>query len=225
MRFQLAVVLGMSCLLTCQVSGQEKTAFKAPQDKLSYALGMDLGNTLRKQAIKVDPTIFSQGLKDALSGDKTLLTEEEVRATVTQLQNEMRNNLLAKNKKEGEDFLAQNRTKEGVIVLPSGLQYKILKAGDGKKPTLEDTVICHYRGTLVDGTEFDNSYKRNQTASFPVKGVIKGWTEALQLMPVGSKWQLFIPAALAYADGGMGPISPNSTLIFEVELISIQKPT
>ncbi len=221
MTFQLTVVLGMAGLLACQVSGQQKTAFKTQQDKVSYALGMDLGNSLRKQAIQVDPAIFSQGLKDALSGVKTLLTEEEVRATIAQLQREMRDKLLARNKKEGEAFLAQNRTKEGVVTLPSGLQYKILKAGNGKKPTIEDTVVCHYRSTMLDGTEFDNSYKRNQTASFPVKGVIKGWTEALQLMTVGSKWQLFIPANLAYGDGGLGPVSPNSTLIFEVELISI----
>jgi FKBP-type peptidyl-prolyl cis-trans isomerase FklB len=131
--------------------------------------------------------------------------------------------LAEKNKKEGEAFLAQNKAKEGIVALPSGLQYKILTAGAGNKPALEDTVVCHYKGTLIDGTEFDSSYKRNQPATFAVKGVIKGWTEALQLMAVGSKWQLFIPASLAYGESARGNvIGPNSTLLFEVELISIQ---
>ncbi len=209
-------------LVAAQVSAQDSAAFKTPKEKLSYALGMDLGLSLQKQAIEVDPAVFAQALKDSLSGGKTLLTEEEARATITALQTEMREKFVAKNKKEGEDFMAQNKTKEGVVALPSGLQYKILKEGTGKKPTLDDTVVCNYRGTLVDGTEFDSSYKRNQPASFPLKGVIKGWTEALQLMPVGSRWQLFIPPELAYGDRGAGTISPDSTLIFEVELISIQ---
>jgi FKBP-type peptidyl-prolyl cis-trans isomerase FklB len=130
--------------------------------------------------------------------------------------------LAEKNKKAGEAFLAENQKKEGVVTLPSGLQYKILKAGDGKKPTLDDTVVCHYRGALLDGTEFYNSYKRNQPMTIQVKGVIKGWTEALQLMPVGSKWQLFVPPNLAYGELGSGPIGPNSTLIDEVELLSIK---
>jgi FKBP-type peptidyl-prolyl cis-trans isomerase FklB len=129
----------------------------------------------------------------------------------------------AANKTEGETFLAANKNKEGVITLPSGLQYKILQAGTGPKPAATDSVVCNYRGTLINGTEFDSSYKRGQPATFPVNGVIKGWTEALQLMPVGSKWQLFVPAQLAYGDRGAGAdIGPNATLIFEVELLSIQ---
>jgi FKBP-type peptidyl-prolyl cis-trans isomerase FklB len=180
--------------------------------------------------VDVDPTVFGQGLNDALSGGKTLLTEAEVRTIITALQTEMKVKLdaaqaqaAAKNKKDGEAFLAANKVKEGIVTLPSGLQYKILKAGTGRKPTLDDTVVCHYRGTLIDGTEFDSSYKRNQPATFPVKGVIKGWTEALQLMPAGSKWQLFIPSNLAYAErGAPAVIGPNAALIFEVELISIQ---
>jgi FKBP-type peptidyl-prolyl cis-trans isomerase len=138
------------------------------------------------------------------------------------MQNEIKSKLVAKNKEQGAEFLAKNKTKEGVVTLPSGLQYKTLKEGNGKKPGLEDTVVCNYVGTLVDGTEFDSSYKRNQPVAFPVKGVIKGWTEALQLMPVGSKWQLFIPPELAYGAQGTGPIAPESTLIFEVELLSIK---
>ena len=221
MQLKSAAVLG-AVLLAAQVSAQEPAALKTPKDKLSYALGMDLGNSLRKQSLEVDPTVFAQGLKDALSGGKTLLTEAETRAAIASLQTEIRKNMVAQNKAQGSAFLSQNKSKEGVVTLPSGLQYKILKAGDGKKPALGDTVVCQYRGTLVDGTEFDSSYKRNQPATFPVKGVIKGWTEALQLMPVGSKWQLFIPPDLAYGGQGPGSIGPESTLIFEVELLDIK---
>jgi FKBP-type peptidyl-prolyl cis-trans isomerase len=171
-------------------------------------------------------------MKDALSGNKTLLTEEEARSALMQLQSEMQAKMQAKqaaegeaNKKEGDAFLAANKTKEGVVTLPSGLQYKILTPGSGPKPTPTDSVVCNYKGTLINGTEFDSSYKRGEPATFPVTGVIKGWTEALQLMPVGSKWQLFVPADLGYGPRGTpgGPIGPNSTLIFEVELMSIKE--
>jgi len=168
MQLKSAAVLG-AVLLAAQVSAQEPAALKTPKDKLSYALGMDLGNSLRKQSLEVDPTVFAQGLKDALSGGKTLLTEAETRAAIASLQTEIRKNMVAQNKAQGSAFLSQNKSKEGVVTLPSGLQYKILKAGDGKKPALGDTVVCQYRGTLVDGTEFDSSYKRNQPATFPVK--------------------------------------------------------
>lgn len=222
--------IGMSLIVACAMA-QEFTALKSPKEKLSYALGVDLGNQFRQQGIEIDPALFADGLKSALSGGKTLLTEQEVKSVIGELQTRMREKQAAtvkeisdKNKKEGEAFLAANKTKEGVVTLPSGLQYKILKAGDGKKPTIDDTVICHYRGTLLNGNEFDSSYKRNQPATFAVKGVIKGWTEALQLMPVGSKWQLFIPSALGYGErGATSLIAPNSALIFEVELISIQE--
>jgi len=229
MRMSWAVILGVSLITTC-ATAQESTALKSPKEKLSYALGVDLGNQFRQQAVEIDPAIFAEGLKTALGGGKTLLTEQEIRSVIGELQNKMREKQAAavkeiseKSKKEGEAFLAENKTKEGVVTLPSGLQYKILKAGDGKKPTIDDTVVCHYRGTLINGTEFDSSYKRNQPATFAVKGVIKGWTEALQLMPVGSKWQLFIPSALGYGERGATTlIPPNSALIFEVELLSIQ---
>jgi FKBP-type peptidyl-prolyl cis-trans isomerase FklB len=185
----------------------------------------------------VDPAILSRGIKDVLTGGKPAMTDDEVRAKLMELskqvqaaqqeaqkkQQEANKVVGEKNRKEGDTFLSDNKSKEGVVALPSGLQYKILKAGDGPKPTAADTVTCNYRGTLIDGKEFDSSYKRGQPASFPVGGVIKGWTEALQLMPVGSKWQLFIPADLAYGDRQAGPdITPGSTLIFEVELLSIQ---
>jgi len=205
-------------------------ALKSDKDKVSYAIGVNIGKSMRKDTVDVDPAIFSRGMKDALAGGKLLLTDDEIKATLTKLQTELRARqevAMQKagdiNKKAGDDFLAQNKTKEGVVALPDGLQYKVLKQGNGPKPTATDSVVCNYRGTLLDGTEFDSSYKRGQPATFPVNGVIKGWTEAVQLMPVGSKWQLFIPADLAYGNRGAGAdIGPNATLIFEVELLSIQ---
>jgi len=200
------------------------------KDKLSYAIGMNFGHGLKQQPIEVDPKIVAQGFRDSFAGGKTALTEDEVRTLLTELQTElqgkqeaMMQQLQGANKKEGDAFLLANKTKEGVVTLPSGLQYKILTEGKGPKPTASDAVVCNYRGTLINGKEFDSSYKRGQPASFPVGGVIKGWTEALQLMPVGSKWELYVPASLAYGDRGAGPdIGPGATLIFEVELLSIQ---
>jgi FKBP-type peptidyl-prolyl cis-trans isomerase len=192
-------------------------------------IGSGLGANLKKQSVDVDFNLVAQGLKDSMAGGKTLLTEEQEKAVLTEVQNEIRKEQQekteqagAKNKTEGEAYLAANKSKEGVVTLPDGLQYKILKAGTGPKPAAADSVVCNYKGTLIDGTEFDSSYKRGQPATFGVGQVIKGWTEALQLMPVGSKWQLVIPAGLAYGERGAGgEIGPNSTLIFEVELISI----
>jgi FKBP-type peptidyl-prolyl cis-trans isomerase FklB len=212
-------------------------ALTTDKDKTSYAIGADLGMKLKQAEIDVDPAILSRAVKDVLSGGKTAMTDDEVRAKLMELtkglqakqqenqkkQAEADKSIGEKNRKDGDAFLAENKSKEGVVALPSGLQYKILKTGDGPKPTPQDTVTCNYRGTLLDGKEFDSSYKRGQPASFPVGGVIKGWTEGLQLMPVGSKWQLFIPADLAYGDRRAGPdITPGSTLIFEVELLSIK---
>jgi len=200
------------------------------KDKLSYAIGMNVAKGLQRQSVEVDPAIVAQGLKDTLAGGKTLLTDQEAQTVMTELQADMRKKQEEKaklagdaNKQEGDAFLAANKTKEGVVTLPSGLQYKVLKQGDGPKPTATDSVVCNYKGTLINGTEFDSSYKRGQPATFPVNGVIKGWTEALQLMPTGSKWQLFVPPDLAYGARGAGQdIGPNATLIFEVELLSIQ---
>jgi FKBP-type peptidyl-prolyl cis-trans isomerase FklB len=202
---------------------------KTDKDKQSYAMGMNLGLGLHKQGMTLDTALVARGMKDAMSGGKTAMTEEEARTAVQQLQGMIRQNAEAKaheagatNRKAGEEFLAANKSKDGVVTLPSGLQYKILTQGNGPKPTASDTVTCNYRGTLIDGKEFDSSYKRGQPASFNVSGVIKGWTEALQLMPVGSKWQLFIPSDLAYGDRSPSPdIAPGDTLIFEVELLSI----
>jgi FKBP-type peptidyl-prolyl cis-trans isomerase FklB len=203
---------------------------KTLKDKNSYAFGMNIGRGLRQNSVEIDPAILMRGIKDVLAGGKTLLTDEEAQAMLTAIQNDlrkkqqdMRQQAGDTNKKEGEAFLTQNKTKDGVITLSSGLQYKIVKAGDGPKPAATDSVVCNYRGTLINGTEFDSSYKRGQPATFPVGQVIKGWTEALQLMPVGSKWELYVPPDLAYGDRGAGPnIGPHATLVFEVELLSIQ---
>jgi FKBP-type peptidyl-prolyl cis-trans isomerase len=215
---------------TVKPTSQRPLVLKTDKDKVSYALGMNLGTNLHRDSIDIDTAIFLRALKDTLAGGKTLLTESETRAALTQLQTEVRGKQMEKmklageaNKKEGDSFLTANKTKEGIVTLPSGLEYKILTQGTGPKPAATDTVVCNYRGTLINGTEFDSSYKRGQPAIFPVSGVIKGWTEALQLMPVGSKWQLFLPAELAYGERGPSPeIGPNSTLVFEVELLSIQ---
>jgi FKBP-type peptidyl-prolyl cis-trans isomerase FklB len=213
---------------------QTVLALKTSKDKASYAVGLNVGRNLgaqlRQQSVEVDQAILLRGVKDALAGGKTLMTDDEAKAALSQLQADTRNKQMEKmkvvsetNKKEGLDFLGANKTKEGVVTLPSGLQYKILAEGTGPKPTGMDTVLCNYLGTLINGTEFDSSYKRGQPASFQVNGVIKGWTEALQLMPAGSKWQLFVPSELGYGDRGSGPnIGPGATLIFEVELLSIQ---
>jgi FKBP-type peptidyl-prolyl cis-trans isomerase FklB len=203
---------------------------KTQKDKASYAVGLGLGKSLKRDGVDVDPAIVSRGLRDALAGGKTLLTDDEVKTTMTAVQADVRKRQEAKlqvagetNKQEGEAFLAANKTQEGVVALPSGLQYKVLKEGTGPKPTATDSVVCNYRGTLLNNTEFDSSYKRGQPIALPVNGVIKGWTEALQLMPVGSKWQLFVPSELAYgARGAGGAIGPNATLVFEIELLSIQ---
>ena len=198
--------------------------------KNSYALGMEMASKLKGQVPELDPDLVSRGIRDVLAGDKPLLTEGELMAALTQLRNEAHTRqavalkgLADKNSRDGAAFLAENRTKEGVITLESGLQYKVLKAGDGPKPTRDDSVVCHYRGLLVDGTEFDSSYRRQRPATVALGRVIKGWREALQLMPVGSKWQIVVPSNLAYgAKPAAATIGPNATLVFEVDLLSIK---
>lgn len=233
--------------------GEERARILGGQtERTSYALGVDFGRKLTQHLAEVDADSLVQGLTDALGG-KTLLTEAELREALVAFQGQLRakqlkdrdegrvesrkelaerrTDLAEKNRKEGEAFLAENKTKDGVVTLESALQYKVLKAGEGPKPTVDDTVACNYSGTLIDGTEFDSSRKRQQPATFALKRVIKGWREALQLMPVGSKWQLFVPSQLAYGERGLTArarkrsvrvVEPNATLIFEVELISIQ---
>jgi FKBP-type peptidyl-prolyl cis-trans isomerase FklB len=226
MKVKMIVILGI-LLLVSQVNAQENLVLKSQKEKVSYIIGMEIGSNLKKQLADVDSTILAKGIQDALTDRKPLLTEKEIQETMAAFQKEMmvkQTEVAKKNKAEGEAFLSENKKKEGVKALPSGLQYKVIKAGTGKKPKSNDTVTVHYRGTLINGAEFDSSYKRGQPVSFPVSGVIPGWTEALQLMEVGAKWQLFIPSNLAYGEQGAGrDIGPNATLIFEVELVSIQE--
>lgn len=216
--------------LPALASAQEPAPLATGKARLSYAMGMDLGNQLKARSVDIDPAVFARGLGDALAGGQTLLTEAEAKAVISELQKAMAVQQAAaarttgeKNKAEGEAFLAANKAKEGVVTLPSGLQYRILTPGSGKLPTLEDTVVCHYRLQLVGGKEVDSSRQRGQPITIPVKGSIKGWTEVLQLMPVGSTWQVFVPSALAYGErGGGADIGPNATLVFEIELIAIK---
>lgn len=212
---------------------QAEAAFTNGADKLSYSIGVDIGRGLKRQEVPVRAEPLAQGIRDALAGSALQMTDEEMRASLNALQAEMmekqaqarqaRDAGAAMRSKAGVDFLEANKKKEGVVTLPSGLQYKIIKAGEGVKPTEANSVECHYRGTLIDGKEFDSSYKRGQPAVFPVTGVIAGWTEALKLMPVGSTWELYIPASLAYGTRGAGEdIGPNETLIFKLELLGIK---
>jgi len=228
-RMMLGVCLALA--VAGGVSAAEKTELKTQKEKSSYAIGMDMGNSLKRNSIDVDPDILAQAIKDVLKGKKLLMTEQEARATMTGLQKELQGKQQEKmkvqgekNKNEGEAYLTANKKKDGVKTLPSGLQYTVLAEGKGKSPKATDTVSVNYKGSLIDGTEFDSSYKRGEPATFPVGGVIKGWTEALQLMKEGAKWRLVIPADLAYGPQGTqgGPIGPNAVLIFEVELISIK---
>ncbi|MBC5991390.1 FKBP-type peptidyl-prolyl cis-trans isomerase [Pontibacter cellulosilyticus] len=196
------------------------------KEKISYIIGRDMAANLKKQGIEVEAESFLMGFKEAQEGKPSSLTQNDVQQAMMALQQEMaekQNAAGGENKKAGEAFLAENKDKEGVKTLPSGLQYMVLKEGTGKSPSASDTVTTHYHGTLIDGTTFDSSYERGQPATFPVNGVIAGWTEALQMMKEGAKWRLFIPSGLAYGAQGAGDvIGPNSTLIFDVELLSVK---
>jgi FKBP-type peptidyl-prolyl cis-trans isomerase FklB len=223
-------VLLCTAIIVGQATSQEKTELKTEKDSVSYAIGLNIGTRLKQQSVDIDAGLVARGINDAGSNGTRLLTEDQAESVINTLQQQIaakqdsvKKALGMKNKLDGEAFLAENKKKEGVIVLPDGLQYKILKEGNGKKPKADETVTVNYRGTLIDGTEFDSSTKRGEPSTFRVNGIIKGWTEALQMMPVGSKWQLFIPPELAYGERGAGNlIPPNATLIFEVELLSIK---
>ena len=225
--FGTVLVLGLAPV----VQAETNPALSDQKSRVSYAIGMMLGNNWKQQGLDIDPAIAVQAIKAVQGGGETLLTAEQAQETLSSFQKEFRAKQQAKqaelgtkNKAEGEAFLAKNKSAAGVTTLPDGLQYSVITAGAGPLPSATDSVSVNYRGTLIDGTEFDSSYKRGQPAQFPVGGVIHGWTEALQKMPVGSKWKLFIPAELAYGESGRPGIPPNSTLIFEVELLSIQAP-
>jgi FKBP-type peptidyl-prolyl cis-trans isomerase len=207
-------------------------ALETDVQRVSYAMGSGLGMRIKEEPFDLDLAAFSEGMKHSVEGTESLMSDEEKATTMQNFQQQQMAKQQAEqeavaeaNRQQGEAFLAENGQKEGVVTTESGLQYKILAAGEGEKPAETDTVEVHYRGTLLDGTEFDSSYKRNSTVSFPVNGVIPGWVEALQLMPVGSKWELYIPSDLAYGPGGTGggPIGPNAALVFEVELIAIKQ--
>ncbi len=240
--FRWTLALAVAGVLGSSVSGilaQDSAEMKleSREDKISYSIGVNIGNDIKRsferQGVEVTPAILAKGIQDALSDSDKLMTDQEIMELLTAFQQEMREKMAAKtaqksesadaNKAAGEAFLAKNRKKEGVVSLPSGLQYEVVEAGSGKSPSATDTVVVHYKGTLIDGKEFDSSYKRGQPATFPVNGVIKGWTEALQLMKEGAKWKLYIPSDLAYGSRGAGSdIGPNSTLVFDVELIEVK---
>lgn len=214
---------------TAATAAASTSPYATDKEKASYAIGENIGKSLKHDQLDVDPNIVSQGLKDGLTGAPSKISDAEAQAAMTNLRNKVMAQRQAEqqqagdvNKKAGEQFMAANKAKEGVVTLPDGLQYKIVKAGTGPKPKASDTVTVNYRGTLIDGTEFDSSEKHGEAATLGVGQVIKGWTEALQLMPVGSKWQLVIPPDLAYGPQGAGPIGPDSTLIFDIELLSIK---
>ena len=229
MKLKWGVVLAV-LLLAAPASAGDSAALATQKEKASYGIGVEMAVNLSRMGAEIDVDALAKGMKDVLASGKLLFSSEELQAAMTAYQTELREKQMQamkaaaeENKKTGDDFLAQNKSKEGVVALPSGLQYRVLKTGDGRKPAETDSVECHYRGTLINGTEFDSSYKRGQPATFKVNGLIRGWQEALKLMPVGSKWQLFVPPDLAYGDRGAGKdIGPNETLIFDLELIAIK---
>jgi FKBP-type peptidyl-prolyl cis-trans isomerase len=222
---------GLACLALVSCSSKQRiTEFKSQEQKVSYTIGQDMGAYLKQMGVTIDRAALFQGIEDTLAGTKSLLTPEEAMKvkqefskTVQEAQAAKAKAVGEKNSKEGADFLAKNKTEKGVITTASGLQYVIEKEGTGPKPKASDMATVNYRGTLINGKEFDNSYKRGQPSAFAVGNVIPGWTEALQLMSVGTKAKLFVPSNLAYGDRGAGPdIGPNATLIFEIELLSVQ---
>jgi len=222
----------MASLLCCvgPALAEEAAAPRKNIDTVSYGIGVEMGRNFKRLEVEIDGDMVAKGIKDAMSGSKLQFSEQELNTAVTAFQTEVRERQTRHNKAvaienvaQGTKFLEANKVKDGVVTTPSGLQYKVIRAGNGKVPTLTDTVECNYRGALIDGTEFDSSYKRGQPMTVAVASVIPGWKEALQKMPVGSKWQLFVPAGLAYGARGAGnTIGPNATLIFDVELLSIK---
>ncbi len=226
----LIVILFAFGSVACQDNKLEKSDLQTQKDKSSYSIGLDIGRNIKSQELDLDIDILVQGIRDGVVGDSALLTDKEIEETMQQFSQERMEQQDAKmkeqsepNKKEGDAFLEQNKKRSEVVTLPSGLQYEVIKSGTGLSPSATDKVKVNYRGTLIDGTEFDSSYKRGQPAVFGVNQVIKGWTEALQLMQVGDKWKLYIPSELAYGDRGAGNIIlPGATLVFEVELLGIE---
>ncbi len=233
MRFRLVAVFAiLSCLIISPVIAEERKQLTTEKEKVSYGIGLSLGRDFKMKSIDIDSQALIQGVEDALQGEKPALSDEEIRAAITNLQKKLaarkqvqEKEYAEQNLKEGKSFLEKNKKRKGVVELSSGLQYEILREGKGTKPKVEDTVVANYQGTLIDGTEFDSSYKRGQPAEFALNRVIKGWTEGLQLMNAGAKWKLYVPPNLAYGPKSAGPtIGPNSTLIFEIELLEVKTP-
>ncbi len=228
--FRTLIMVVLLCGLPATAAAQDKQKpgkkeLETDKQKASYGLGRNIGKELASNGVNLDYDLFIQGIKDVLAKKKSPLTQKEMVSAFQKFMKESRKQLAAKNKKAGEAFLAANKKRKGVVTLPSGLQYKVIKPGTGKSPKATDTVKVHYHGTLIDGTVFDSSVERKEPATFQVNRVIQGWTEALQKMKVGGKWKLFIPADLAYGENPRpgGPIGPNAVLIFDVELLGIEK--
>ncbi len=234
MKLEWAAIIGMALLADVAAAGNDP-ALATKQQKMSYGMGVSMARSFRRQGVELDADLLAKGLKDEISGGKLLMSDADLRAAMAEFQAELTKKQArpaktpAQAKEEGEAFLAENAKKEGVVTLSSGLQYQVLRAGEGKTPQDGDKVVCHYRGTFVDGTEFDSSYARARPGTFELARMIPGFREALKLMPVGSKWRIFIPAKLAYGERGMpgrkkapGKIGPNSTLIYEAELLGVQ---
>ncbi len=224
-------LISSALVVGCKKDEQKETAVALTtlEQKVNYAIAQNMAENFKNGGLTIDVDAFAQGLKDVRDGVTLRLTEEEMQTAMQEFQEqamakraEEQQKISDANLAEGQAFLAANKDKEGVITTESGLQYRIITEGSGVKPTAEDSVTVHYSGKLLDGTEFDSSYVRQEPVTFPVGGVIAGWTEALQLMPQGSKWELYIPSDLAYGPGGNGPIPPNSVLTFEVELLEIK---
>ena len=231
MKFNLIIILSLLIFTTaaCQEKKLEKSDLKTQNDKASYSIGLDIGRNINSQNLELDIEKLIKVIKDGVSGDSALLTAEEIQQVMQKFseeriakQNEATSEASAKNRAEGEEFMEINKSKKGVIELPNGLQYEVIKSGTGASPTATDRVKVNYRGTLIDGTEFDSSYKRGEPAVFGVNQVIKGWTDILQIMQVGDHWKVYIPSNLAYGERGAGNmIPPGATLIFEVELLEV----
>lgn len=231
MKIKLVAAAAMGLAMSTTIAATDATTLSNDMDKLSYSIGADLGKNFKKQGIEINPVAMAKGLQDGMSGGQLILTEDQMKEVLNKFQKDLmakRNAEFTKksedNKSKGESFLSQNKAKDGVVSLPSGLQYKVIQNGSGAKPGKEDTVTVEYTGQLIDGQVFDSSEKAGKPAVFKVSQVIPGWTEALQLMPAGSTWEVYVPSSLAYGPRSVGgPIGPNETLIFKIHLISVKK--